>query len=404
MKAVRHGNGVELGAGDHILTYINPLLLPKTHRPLTLSLIHTTFQDLTYRKRIIAKSFRPTSSSRTAESDPPPTVKMWLCHDTDTAAPSPTNTIDDNARMTGGSYVPEKDSVFFITPPDHVRFPAYVPAGIEISYNEKPSFVEVPDCSSPWEAYCPNHDDLVSFRQEAISNNILTRPFTFRVHYGPNDSDTYDQLPAGTRFQKALQRCPSCVSTAPDGTTRRVSSERVDGPCQADVGSAAGLESPNTSNLPTATRINATVFPSSEFITPEGEDYRCASSGDITGLGPPTGRGYFLVNPANGEIKVYEQWTTGPDRLANHGETAADGVPGRGQAFFMPFGHYHQRAVAAETPRVAAHRHYPDHTIRTADQTYISDMPIPNRVARGLRATHDQNTMKHNESSSSQTE
>jgi len=328
---------------------------------------------------------------------------MSLCHDTDTAAPSPTNTIDVNARLTGGTCVPEKDSVFFITPPDHVRFPAYVPAGIEISYNEKPSFVKVPDCSTFGEAYCPNHDDLVSFEQEAISNNILTRPFTFRVHHGPKDSVTYDQLPAGTRIQKAPQRCPSCLSITPDGTTRHVSSERVDGQCQTESGSAAGLESPKASNLPTAIRIDATVFPSSKFITSEGDDYRCASRGDITVLGHPTGRGYFLVDPANREIEVYEQWTTGPDRLADQGETVADGVPGRGKAFFIPSGRYHHNLVAVETPVIADKQNYPGHTIRTGDQTYIGNRPIPNKAVRRLRSAYNQHMADPCQSSNRQT-
>jgi hypothetical protein len=369
------GKSWSCGAGDHILAYINPLLLPNTHRPLSLSLIPTTFQYLIYRRRIIAHPIHPISFLRTLESPSPPTIKMSLCHDTDTAAPSPTDTIDDNARLTGGSYVPEKDSVFFITPPDHVRFPAYVPAGIEISYNKKPSFVQVPDCSSPWEAYCPNHDDLVSFRQEAISNNILTRPFTFRVHYGPNDYDTYDQLPAGTRIQKALQLCPSCVSSAAGvPMTRPSSSTRLEDQSESEAGRASGRDSFKPSHQPTSIRIKSKVYPFSQFIVGKGENYLDPTHGDITGLEATTGEGYFFIEDLeNPEIVVYNKWKTASDTLA--GKERAD-------ILFMPDNRYHRVLVSPEDPVVVGEENS-RFTLWRADQTHIS-IPIPNRALASL--------------------
>jgi hypothetical protein len=326
---------------------------------------------------------------------------MSLCHSTDTRAPSSSVTIDVNGRLPGGIYAPEKDSVFVITPRGQQGFSVYVPAGIEMSYNENPSFKEESGGPSHWKAYCP--EDLVLHELDAISNETLESPIIIRVHHGPNDYDTYN-LAAGTLIQTALEHCPGCLSTAPNGMARHVSSERVDGQCKTEIGSAAGLGWPKASDLPTSIRIDATVFPSSEFITPEGDDYRCASGGDITVLGPPTGRGYFLVNPANGEIKVYEHWTTGPDRLADHGETAADGVPGRGKAFFIPSGRHHHDLVTVETPVIADEQNCPGHTIRTGDQTYMSNIPIPNKAVRGLRSVYSPQMMEPCESNDRHTE
>jgi hypothetical protein len=315
---------------------------------------------------------------------------MSLCHSTDTRAPSPSVTIDVNGRLPGGIYAPEKDSVFVITPRGQQGFPVYVPAGIETSYNENPSFKEESGGPSHWKAYCP--EDLVLHELDAISNEILESPIIIRVHHGPNDYDTYN-LAAGTRIQTALEHCPSCLSTAADGTTRYVASGRVDGQCEAETGSSAGLGSPKISKLPHSIRVEATVYQGSEFTTGAEENYRCATRGGIKVIGGPTGKGYFLVQPSGPDteinqgsgpiIEVYDKYEKWPDELANRGETAANGVPGRGSAIFMPFGHYHQNLVTAETPVIVANN-YPGYTTRTADQTYIGNLPIPNKALREL--------------------
>jgi hypothetical protein len=364
------GKACNFEACDHFSTYLNPLSLPDTHKPFTLSLITTAFQYLIYRRRIHADPFHPISFSRTLESPSPPTTNMSLCHSTDTAAPSPSVTIDVNDRLPGGSYVPKHDSVFYTTPRGERGFPVYVPAGIEISYNEKPSFVKVPDCSTFGEAYCPNHDDLVSFEPEAISNNILTRPFTFRVHYGPNDSDTYDQLPAGTRIQKALQFCPSCVSSAAGvPMTRPSSSTRLEDQSECEVGRASGLDSFEPSYQPTSIRVKSKVYPFSEFIVGKGENYLNPTHGDITGLDPTTGEGYFFIEDLeNPEIVVYNKWKTASDELAGHE---------RADVRFMPDKRFHRVLVSPENPVVV--REDSEFTLWRADQTHIS-IPIPNRA------------------------
>jgi hypothetical protein len=142
---------------------------------------------------------------------------------------------------------------------------------------------------------------------------------------------------------------------------------------EGEVGRATGLDSFKPSHQPTSIRVKSKVYPFSEFIVGKGENYLNPTHGDITGLDPTTGEGYFFIEDLeNPEIVVYNKWKTASDTLA--GKERAD-------IRFMPDKRFHRVLVSPENPVVV--REDSEFTLWRADQTHIS-IPIPYRALGSL--------------------
>jgi hypothetical protein len=290
-------------------------------------------------------------------------------------APSLSTSNIAHCRLSGGSYVPTQDEVYFITRPGEGTFPTYVPAGTEITCNNEPVFVAAPDVPSLPLAYCPGDKVPRKYQPVATENNTLADRTLFRVHYGRADTDNVD-LPAGTLIQKAFQHCPSCLSASAGASDTHPSS------CsQAELQNdfAAGTDLLLSSHPPDSVEIDAEFFMFSSFGIGLGDKLGCPTKGGISAFGVTNGRGHFTISSHGPpRVKAHSRWTSADAEECD-----------RGDVLPIPFGRFHYRLANV----VGARRSHCDDTLQhyKGDETLLSDLPIPTKFIQPLLDARNSN-------------
>jgi hypothetical protein len=277
-----------------------------------------------------------------------------------------------HCRLSGGSYIPTQDEVYFITRPGEGTFPTYVPAGTEITCNNEPVFVAAPEAPSLPLSYCPGDRVLKKYQPVVTENNTLVDRTLFRVHFGRADTDNLD-LPAGTLIRKAFQHCPSCLSAvagAPETHPSSCLQAEHDAGLQDEY--APGTDLLPSSHPPDSVEIDAEFFMFSRFGIGLGDKLGCPTKGWISAFGVTNARGHFTLSSHDpSQVMAHSRWTSADAEECD-----------RGDVLPLPFGRFHYRLANV----VGARRSHCDDTWQhyKGDETLLSDLPIPTKFIQPL--------------------
>jgi len=304
------------------------------------------------------------------------TVKKVSQHNSNVImAPSLMTSNIAHCRLSGGSYIPTQDAVYFITRPGEGTFPTYVPAGTEITCNIEPIFVAASDAPSLPLAHCPGDKVLRTYQPVATKNETLADRTLFRVHYGRADTENLD-LPAGTLIQEASQHCPSCLSAVAGPPETSCSQAENDAEMEDDL--APRTASPLLLD-PFEIEIDAAFFMYSRFGIGLLDKLRCPTKGEISACGVTNARGHFTISSHDpSQVKAHSRWTSADAEECD-----------RGDVLPIPFGRFHYRLANV----VGARRAHCDDTLQhyKGDETLLSDLPIPTKFIQPLLDARNSN-------------